>query len=300
MLLNSSSIAGQSKPTKRSWRSLWLLLLPLGALAAAGPARLEKAYDTTPGPRINLTNLTGQVVVRGWDKLQVRAVCATASPRVEIDTEAFPRTGPAEKIHFVTHVLDALVTGRDEAADYELQVPAGSSLEIRNRQGSVRVENMQGDVSVESVGATISVANVAGHLAVRSVGGDIEIIRPSGRVEVNSITGNLRFLAPTSSDLRASTTSGRITYDGDFVAGGDYILSAYSGDMDILCPPSASFELSAKTVKGKVDNAFPLTPNRHSASPLSSAHSLLGTHSTGKATVELTSFSGTIRIRRQP
>ena len=43
---------------------------------------------------------------------------------------------------------------------------------------------------------------------------------------------------------------------------GDYILSAYSGDVDIVCPASASYELSAKTLKGKVINTMPMTHRR--------------------------------------
>lgn len=296
-MLNRRSIADVAK---RSWRSLLLLLVPLGVLLAAGPLRLEKIFDTTANPRISLTNLTGQVVVKGWDKPQVHVVCTTASPRVEVDAEALPHTGPAEKIHFATHVLDPLVTAKDEAADYTLEIPLGASLEIRNRQGSVQIERLRGEAWVESVGGTITVTDVAGHLAVRSVGGNIEIIRPAGRVEASSITGDLRFVAPTSSKLRGNTTSGKIVYEGDFVSGSDYVLSDYSGDMDVICPASASFELNAKTLRGKLDNQFPLTPKRHSPSPLASGYSLLGTHNTGNATVELTSFSGNIRIRPQP
>ncbi len=297
MVLDRRSIA---KGARRNWSRLLLLLIPLGVLAASSPRRLEKTFDTTPNPRISLSNRTGQVIVIGWDKPQVHAVSTTSSPRVEVDAEALPQNGPADKIHFTTHLLDPLVSGEDEIANYALEVPLGANLEIRNPQGSVRIEKLQGDTSVESVGGSISVTDVAGHLDVRSVGGDIEIIRSSGRVEAYSITGDLRFVSPMSSRLRGSTTSGKIIYTGDFVAGGDYMLSAYSGDMDILCPSSASFELSAKTVRGKLYNALPLTPKVHVPSPLSSGNSLLGTHNTGNATVELTSFSGNIRIRRQP
>jgi hypothetical protein len=42
-----------------------------------------------------------------------------------------------------------------------------------------------------------------------------------------------------------------------------------------------------------------MTHRRESASPLGSSNSLLGTHNTGKANVDLTSFSGNIRIRPQ-
>jgi DUF4097 and DUF4098 domain-containing protein YvlB len=128
------------------------------------------------------------------------------------------------------------------------------------------------------------------------VGGNIEVLHPSGHVEASSITGNLHFVAPSTIKLRGTTTSGHIIFEGDFMDRGDYMLSAYSGDVEVVCPPSASYELSAKTVKGKVINTVPMTHRHRSASPQSSANSLLGTNNTGKATVELTSFSGTIRI----
>ena len=278
---------------------LYLLVLS-GALLAADSKRSEKTFEATPNPRITLTNMTGQILVRGWDKTQVHVVYSVVSPHVEVDTEVIPPNQPADKIHLATHLLDPLVSGKDQTADYSLDVPMGTNLEIRNPQGSVRIEKLQGDdTSVESVGGAILVSDFTGHLFLRSVGGNIEVIRPSGRVEAYSITGDLHFVSPTTSKLRASTTSGRILFEGDFPDGGDYSLSAYSGDMDILCPPSASFELNAKTVRGKLENEMPMTIRHRSATPVSSANSLFGTHLTGKATVNLKSFSGTIRIRQR-
>ena len=210
-----------------------------------------------------------------------------------------PTRGPADKIHFETHLLDPALPSDEQVADYTLDVPAGASLEIRNPQGRIRVEGMQADASVQSVGGDISIRDYSGHLSVHSVAGDIEVIRPSGNVEAYSITGNLHFVSPTTTHLHGSTTSGRILYEGDFTDHGDYILSAYSGDLDIVCPPSASYELRAKTLKGKVINTMPMTHRRESASPLGASNSLLGTHNAGRATVELTSFSGNIHIRPQ-
>ncbi len=289
----------------RTWTrkcySLALLLLPAAVLMGAGnEGRTEKSFETNRNPHISISNMTGQIVIRGWDKAQVHAVYITHSPRVEVDAESLPPAGPAERLHFTTHVLDPMAGDGSQAADYTLDVPVGASVEIRNPQGSVRIERLHADdASVESVGGAVYVDDCSGHLAVRTVGGDIEIVRPSGRVEAYSITGNLHFLSPTASRLQASTTSGRILYEGDFANGGDYRLSDYSGEMDVVCPASSSFELKAKTVHGKFLNLMPIQHRRRPASALPSANSLLGTYRTGGATVELTSFSGTIRIRPQ-
>lgn len=297
-MVNQPLIAEKARRNKRRCGVLLsALAFPL-ALWAVGPTREEKTFETTPNPRISLSNLKGQVVVRGWDKARVHVAWTNLSPQtVEVDPESAPAQGPAEKIHLTTHALDAKATGTDGTVDYTLEVPVASTVEIRNPQGSVRVEKLQGDTWVESVGATVSVTEVAGHLAARSVGGDIEIIRPSGRVEASSITGNLHFVSSTGSEIRGNTTSGKIIYEGDFIPGADYMLSAYSGDVEVFCPPAASFELSAKTVRGRLENALSLRPKRHLAFPMSSG--LFGTHNTGAATLNLTSFSGTIRIRPQ-
>lgn len=281
------------------WGSL-LLVFALSPSALASPARLDKTFETTESPEVALTNLRGKLVVRGWDKNLVQAQCTTLSPRVEVDAETLPRSGPAERVQLSAHVLDPLVTGEDETVDCILEVPRGASVEIRNRQGSVSIELVRGQhTRVESANGSISAADISGHLLARTLGGDIEIVRASGRVEAFSITGAIRFIDAVSKDLRGNSNSGKIIFQGDFIPGAEYVLSTYSGDIEVLCPPSASFQLTAKTVKGKVDNTLSLTPKRHDVSPLSSAHSLLGTRHTGNAMVELTSFSGTIRIRQQ-
>lgn len=279
-----------------------LLLLAPSFVWAAEPVRQEKTFETTATPRISVYNPRGLVIVKGWDRFQVHVGWTNLSPQaVEIDPELMPASGPAEKVHLTTHVLDPKVNGNDQIVDYTLEVPVGSSIEVRNPQGTVRIEKIQGDTGVDSVGAPISVTDVAGHLALRSVGGDIEVIRPAGRVEASSITGSLHFIAPTGPEVRGNTTSGKITYEGDFEPGASYTLSAYSGDVDIFCPATTSFELSAKTVRGHLENALSVKPKIHQAFPRTAgSKSLFGTYNTGKATLEISSFSGTIRIRPQP
>lgn len=276
-----------------------LLLFPAGLLMAAGPKRGEKTISTTTSPRVSISNLAGKVVVKGWNRLQVHVVYSVSSPKVTVDTEQLPGHGPAQKVHFMTYVVNRSGVEQDPTVDYIVQVPTSASLEIHDPQGSVNIESIKGDTSVDSLGGNISVANASGHLSVRSVGGNIEVIRPSGRVEAYSINGNLHFVNPKSSSLRGTTTSGTIVYEGNFVPGGDYILSDYSGDINILCPPTASFELNAKTVRGKLDNQFPVVSRGPSSSFLSSANSFFGTRGSGEATLELTSFSGVISIRQQ-
>lgn len=277
-----------------------LLLIPTGLLMAQSPAKSEKNIVTTAAPRVSISNLVGKVMVRGWDRMQVHVTYTIVSPKVAVDTEQVPLKGPADKVHFTSYLLDRSVPVSNPAVDYIVEVPSGASLEIHDPQGTVKVDSIKGDASVDSLGGGISVADSAGHLSLRSVGGNIEIIRPSGRVEAYSINGNLHFVNPTSNRLRGTTTSGTIVYEGDFAPGGDYVLSDYSGDITVLCPSSSSFELDAKTVRGKLDNQFPLVPRGPAArSFLPAGNAIFGTQGSGQATLEVTSFSGAIHIRQQ-
>lgn len=277
-----------------------LLLIPAGLLMAQGSGQSEKTISTTATPRVSISNLAGKVTVRGWDRLQVHVAYTIASPKIAVDTEQVPTQGPADKLHFTSYLIHRSDVVPNPVVDYVVQVPSGASLDIHDPQGTINIESIKGDTSVDSLGGTISVADAEGHLSIRTVGGNIEIIRSSGRVEAYSINGNLHFVSPASTRLRGTTTSGTIVYEGDFAPGGDYVLSDYSGDITVICPSSASFELDAKTVRGKLDNQFPLVPRGPSSQSFHPpGNSIFGTQGSGQATLEVTSFSGTIRVRQQ-
>lgn len=282
-----------------------LLLLPfLLALPAtawcSGPLQRVDTFATIPNPDISLTNLTGTVIVRGWTEPRVHAVCQMASPRIEIDTTSIPDTGQVEKLELATHLLDPNLQGSNAKVDYTLDVPVGSSIEIRNPQGVVRIERLNGDTWVASVGGDIFVSDASGHVIARSVGGRIDIVRSSGYIEVSSVTGGLRFDSPTSSRIHARTTSGQIIYEGNLVPAAEYVMETYSGDIDFMCPRSSSFELDARSVHGKVIHQLKVNrkPHHHSVSYYGNA--LYGTHNEGAATLELTSYRGNIYLRSEP
>lgn len=283
----------------RAWLAA-LVLLPAGTLLGAdGTSRVEKSFRTVPNARVSISNPPGgTVTVRGWEQSVVHAVYSTASSKAEIEVEQVPAGGEAEKVHFSTHVLDAQATPAEKSARYELDVPVGSSIAIYNPEGSVTVERISGDEDIESVNGKVAVSDASGHVSVRSLNGNIDFTRPSGRVEAISVMGSLLFTASTSTKVRAQTESGRIDFDGEFEPTGDYVMKSWRGDMDIVCSSSDSFEVSARTVSGKVDNQFHLNRRGHTTAP--QVGEAFGYQNRGDATVELKSYSGTIHVRPRP
>jgi DUF4097 and DUF4098 domain-containing protein YvlB len=272
------------------------LLLPASILLA-GQSRVEKSFRAVPNCRIKILSPTpGSVLVRGWDKSEVHAVCLTSSPKVEIDSDPTPANTEAEKVDFVTYVLDRSASPEETKADYELDVPRDSSLVINTSQGNVTVERVTGDDWIESVNGAIAVSDGAGLIQVRSLNGNIDLLRPTGHVEAYSIMGNLTITGSESQKINAQTSQGKIAFDGDFLPIGDYLLKTYAGDITVTCPNSDSFTLEARSLRGKLDNQFKLSRKPHLPFALG-GESAFGNNNRGDASVSLKSFSGSIRVR---
>lgn len=274
------------------------LLISAGVLPAAGQGRVEKTYRAIPNCRIHISNPTGgAIVVRGWDKEEVHAVCVTNSPKVEIDSEPTPANADAEKLDFVTHVLNPQASLQEKTVSYELDVPKNSSLVISSPDGSISVEHVSGDDWIDSVRATVSVTDGSGLIQVRSLNGDINLIRPAGHIEATSIMGNLTITGSQSQNIKAQTESGKITFDGDFLPIGDYLLKTYAGDISVVCPGTDSFSLVAHSLRGKMDNQFKLHRKSHNPYSRFDGSSTFGTNGPGEASVTVKSYSGSIHVR---
>jgi DUF4097 and DUF4098 domain-containing protein YvlB len=181
-------------------------------------------------------------------------------------------------------------------------VPEETELEIKNDSGSVSVRQVYADISVDTVLSKVELSDVSGVLTVHTVDGSFTCTRCVGRIEFTSTSGGARFLQPTTRSLRAQTFSGELFYDGQFSPNGNYKLTTASGPIELLLSDNDSVKLSAHSRRGNVENQVNLKPESHTFSFLGGrkeSSSLVGTMGTGLARVELTSFSGKIRIRKR-
>lgn len=267
----------------------------ISPMAASSNDRFEKRFPTGATPRVIVTNENGTILVRGTVRNEVHVVATKRSSEVEIDSESM-----GNRVRLDTHVFDKTIKPQDRVVDYILDVPEKASLEIHNVSGRIKVEGVGGSVNVDALNAAIELNGIKGSMILRSVSGSMNIARSAGRIEANSISGDLQFTQLESLSLDASTTSGNIVYDGDFYDNGHYALSNYSGAIDVLALPGASFELDARSVKGSVLSEIPLKSKPHyNFDPASMQQSLLGVYNDGAASVHLSSFSGKIRIRKK-
>ncbi len=279
-----------------------------------------------PDVVVTLCLASGGIVVRGWDKREVRAR-ASGGEKIALPSSPAAATAGARRV-------DVLVG--DEAArtpaesgwcegtgSIELDVPRGATVNLQIREGGVevsqvaeaRVESINGDVNLERISKTveatclsgdISLADSVGRVHLRTVSGEIEAtnVRPleaSDTFSAGSTSGEVTLQRISHTQVKAATVSGSIRMSGALTRGGDYEFRTTNGDLTLTLPPDASFRLSARAVaSGEVITDFPVKANAGEPG-VKEAHQdrLAGVVGTGDASLNLTTFSGTVQIKRQ-
>ena len=278
----------------------WLFALAgTGFLPLAVPAsahRVEKHFTVEGRPVVTVRNTLGRIEVKSWKKPEVVIVGSHASNKVEVDTEQ-----AGNRIEVTTHVLTEKVSPAELQADFTITVPEESQLQVRTDSGNVVVERVFGDLTFDTVAADVHLQEVAGYLLIKTIGGAVVCVRCAGRIEVSSISGGVEILQPQLDNVRVQTSSGNIYFDGDFLPHGTYSLKNYSGLIDVRFSETDSFDLIATSLYGNVENQANVKPDAHGRQHLPSrfAKGLIGSLNQGNAKVELSSFSGTIKIRKR-
>jgi DUF4097 and DUF4098 domain-containing protein YvlB len=272
------------------------LVIPGLLLCSAALAdHVEKHFKVDAHPVITLHNPNGTVTVKAWSKSEVMVVATPASDQVEVDAA---QTG--NRVDIMTHPVSGSASPDGLKADFEIRVPEDAELQIHDDSGAVNVNSVMGDMNVETVGAGVDLADAAGYLTVKTIDGPFQCERCAGRIEVSSISGNFRLTDLRSYQVRAQTSKGNILFSGEFLPNGMYELKNYSGVIEVRFSPGDSFDLSATSLKGKVNNEAKLAPPSHQQHFYSKFNnSLFGSFNSGRAKVELSSFDGTINILKR-
>ena len=285
----------QFVPLRCKWKAG--LITPGLLLVSAVPAlahNIEKHFKVEPHSVITIHNPNGKVVVKAWTKSEVMVIATHTSDKVEVAAEQ-----SGNRVDVMTHQISDTISPEDLRADYQINVPEDAELQIHDDSGEVTVANVLGDMNVETVGAGVDLEDTAGYLTVKTVGGSFQCIRCAGRLEVSSISGSFKLLSLRSYHVHAQTSRGDILFDGEFLPNGIYRLRNYSGVIEVHFSPGDSFDLSASSLKGKVNNQASLAPPTHPQYISKFGNAILGTFNAGHAKVELSSFDGTINILKR-
>jgi len=275
-------------------------ILPSGAAAGAAGERLERHFAVQGRPVVVIQNVAnGRIEVKSSKNSEVDVIASQPSNKIDFDMEQ-----AGDRVDITASVVDASAQGVDLETSLQLTVPEETELQLKTETGLIYVEQVTGDMTLESVKGDVHLKEVSGYIIVHTTEGSLVCTQCAGKLDFKSVSGGAQVLQPALNNVSLFTTSGNILFDGDFVRTGLYTMKSGKGLVEVRFSGNDSFDLKAQTTLGTVDNqaAAYFKPDSHSSvKRLASKFTkgIVGTFGAGLAKVELSSYSGTIRILKR-
>lgn len=296
--------------------------MPMPEIAGSGPAgTYEKSIATDPRVSLSLCVLEGNVKINGWSRNEVRIFVRDGS-KVGFQVSEKKNGNPVwVKALGYASVPGVAANGCIWGEDIDIDVPTGASISLKGKEtttvvDSVRkaeIRNVGGDIVVRNATEGVTAATYRGDVAVENVDGAISLESSSGNILASEVgpsdVGDV-FRAKTNGgaislqkighrQIDVNSISGSVLYNGTFLSGGSYTFGTTNGSMVLSLPADVSCKLSASYGFGNFKSDIPvkLITENISPGPTKRVYGVLGT---GDATLNLTTSSGQIDIRRQP
>jgi DUF4097 and DUF4098 domain-containing protein YvlB len=197
---------------------------------------------------------------------------------------------------------------RHVSIDYEITVPADTSLQAHSGSGNIGVDGVRstveaetgsGDLRLHDIGSKLRAQTGSGNIRADSVAapfwaqtgsGDIEAdLTGSGDVDVHTGSGTIR-VRGIKGAVRARTGSGNIDTDGNVT--GPWQLHSGSGNITLAVGSGNGFNLDVHTSSGSIHSNLPI-----SVQGLLGKQQLKGTVKGGGPDVEVSTSSGDVDVR---
>jgi DUF4097 and DUF4098 domain-containing protein YvlB len=276
-----------------------VIFLCSGIPARAAGDHLEKHFAVKSRPVVVIHNVAnGRIEVKSSKNPQVDISASQLSNKIGFEMEQV-----GDRIDVTANILDSAAQPLELEADLQLTVPEETELQLKTETGLIYVEQVMGDMTLESVKGDVHLKEVSGYIIIRTTEGSLVCTQCAGKLDFKSISGGAQLLQPALNNVSIFTTSGNILFDGDFIRTGLYTMKSGKGLVEVRFSGADSFDLNAQTTLGTVDNraaAF-LKPDSHGIKRIASKFTkgFFGTVGQGLAKVELSSYSGTIRILKR-
>jgi DUF4097 and DUF4098 domain-containing protein YvlB len=273
----------------------WIVAVAL----AASVVNTDRTVPVQPGTRLDLDHFAGDVIIRTWDRNEVRVV-AEHSDRERIDIAT---------VQSVLRVRSSSKRGPGRAMDVTLTVPKWMPIAVEGVYIDVSIEGTQADITVETVGGEVTVRGGAGTITLNSVQGDVVLEQAKGKITVGSVNegvrvvdvegditaettnGSIDLLRVRSAAVEAASVNGTITYDGGVVDGGRYQINTHNGAINMAMPETANASVNVRTYSGNFRTNLAVKPTE-----VREGRRYELTLGKGSARVNLESFQGSVSL----
>ncbi len=285
--------------------------------------KFTKTVSLAKDGEVSLTNISGSIEVKTWDKgevkidaLKISKATTVAKAKenaakvkitvekegntLEIKTE-YPKSKKAQK------------NSINVSVNYYLMIPAKAAAKITSVSGSVNLESIGGAAKVKAISGTVTIKKadkgvdcdaVSGNIIVQDVTGNAYLKAISGKIDAEGIRGSIKASVVSgkivlrnvseADTVDAQVTSGSVSYEGKIKSDGRYTLTNHSGVVEMILPSDSGFEFEAKTFSGRIQSDFEIK-----ISGEINKRKLSGVVNKGGAVVKLTTFSGNVYLKKK-
>lgn len=255
---------------KNHRRALFWIVCALPLAATAGDDSFERKVAAEPNGEVVISNVSGTIDVRGWDRneVQVTGHLGSGVERVDVDSPSKGRV--------VIKVVLPRGSSRDGDADLEVSVPKGSNVEVsavsadvssRGVLGTQRLKSVSGEVTADISGNESEVSSVSGDVTVRgdgkmtglrvkSVSGSLDLTNVSGRLDVVTVSGDSRVHMGDATELRGRTTSGNLEVRGKLTRDGRVDVEGVSGDISLRLSAPGGLSMEIESFSGDIEGCL--------------------------------------------
>ena len=284
---------------------LWTLAILLAAASAPAEQPVDVTRAVSPDATISIDNLAGSLTIIGVDGGELRITGTMGD-----DVEELEIRGDGDEIDIEVAIPDDddWKGRRKVAANLEVRVPSGASLDIETVSASIDIRGVRGEIEAGSVSGAVVVAGGPGDIEAESVSGAVTVSGParsiiaesvsgkvtaegvSGDLEATTVSGKIHVTAVEVSDAEIESVAGSIFFEGR--VGRSLEVESHSGTVEVLVPADQSANFELETFSGRIANGLgPAARRTERYEPGLSAEFQTGS---GGAEISLETFSGNI------
>ncbi len=275
-----------------------LELLLVAAVALASHA--DTTVSIERGQRVAIQNFTGRLIVRTWDRPEVRFEAeGRDEANVNVARSARELSFSADRrwrYRSVTTVVRMPAWANLRVRGVELHVEVEGltgGLSVRTVEGDIRIRRVSGGVVAQTVEGVLEVEDVEGSLQLFSLDDDVWVSGVRGDVSVEAGDGDIHLSGIDARNVQASTVDGEVEFEGVIRPDGRYELTTHDGDITLVVGEGVSATFSVSTFDGDFTTEFPVL-----LSGLNSSRELRFTLGGGEATIIMRAFDGEVRLVR--
>jgi DUF4097 and DUF4098 domain-containing protein YvlB len=250
-------------------------LLTLPAIAARAD-EWEHTYPVTARPEVAVDTNDGDVEVATGSSQQVRVRVTAQGWKINKDlTVTGAQSG--NRVEIKLHRDDKVCIGFCfQSIRVEVTVPRESDLDLRSRDGNLRVNDVRGNLQLESNDGDIRLRNAEGLLHANTHDGNVSI---DGRFDLLNIrTGD--------GNIDAKVSAGQSPQPG-------WTLRTSDGNIRLTLPDNFAADLNAHTGDGSIRVDFPMTK-----SGSTEEHTARGKINGGGISIDLQTSDGDVRVEK--